>query len=478
MSEPKRLHPITSVLHFLKNVKELFFPFMIIFLFGGNGLSLDYWEIMIASAFIVFSLIMGIFSWLRYTYRVEDGELRIESGVFVRKKRYIPFERIQSLDFSEGILQRPFGLVKVRVETAGSSGTLDAEAVLTAITKADAARIQEVLISVKKTGRIETEVLVVDPGPESLYKIKFSQLLLLASTSGGAGVVISAVIAFWFQFDELIPYEKVFNELKGFISSGLVFVSAIVFLILLLAWLISVVGTMIKYADFTVEKVADDLIISRGLLEKRQLTIPLNRVQGILISENLIRQPLGFGSVFLESAGGSVKEDRSKTLILPIMKKAEMASILEDLFPDYDFTLTIVPSPKRALKRYLFRYLVPALMIVAASFVFFRPWGYLTLLLLPIAAIWATINHKDAGWNLQDQQLTLTYRGIVKNTIFMKKNRIQTLSVRESFFQKKQTLSTIVATINSGVGGSGGRVADIEELDSIKIYNWYKRTSD
>ena len=95
---------------------------------------------MIASAFIILSLIIGIISWLRYTYRVEDGELRIESGVFVRKKRYIPFERIQSLDFSEGILQRPFGLVKVRVETAGSSGSQDAEAVLTAITKAEAAR--------------------------------------------------------------------------------------------------------------------------------------------------------------------------------------------------------------------------------------------------------------------------------------------------------------------------------------------------
>ena len=80
--------------------------------------------------------------------------------------------------------------------------------------------------------------------------------MLLASTSGGAGVVISAVIAFVFQFDELIPYEKVFNELKGFISNGLVFVSTIVFLILLLAWLISVVGTMIKYADFTIKKVA------------------------------------------------------------------------------------------------------------------------------------------------------------------------------------------------------------------------------
>ena len=64
----------------------------------------------------------------------------------MKKKRYIPFERIQSLDFSEGILQRPFGLVKVKVETASSSSS-EAEAVLTAIKKSDALAIQEFLTS-------------------------------------------------------------------------------------------------------------------------------------------------------------------------------------------------------------------------------------------------------------------------------------------------------------------------------------------
>ena len=472
MSETKRLHPIAAVIHFIKHLKDLFFPFMVILLFGGNGLSLSFWEMLFTATFIILSLVIGVFSWLRFSYRVEDGELRIESGVFVRKKRYIPFERIQSLDFSEGIFQRPFGLVKVRVETAGSSGSQDAEAVLTAISKAEATAIQEILTSVKNTGRVETEAIVEKP--EWVYKITISQLLLLASTSGGVGVVISAIIAFAFQFDELIPYEKVFSELKGFISNGLVFVSTMVFLILLIAWFISVIGTMIKYADFTIKKVEDDLIISRGLLEKRQLTIPLNRVQGILICENLIRQPFGLGSVYLESAGGTANEDHSKALILPIMKRGEMASLLTQLFPDYHFNPTMVPSPKRALKRYMFRHLVPSFVIVILSFILFRSWAYLTLLLIPFSVIWAFQTHKDTGWNLHDLQLTLTYRGIVKNTIFMKKNRIQTISIRKSFFQQRQALSTVEATVKSGLGGSGGTVSDIEEIDSIKIYNWYK----
>ncbi|WP_394236594.1 PH domain-containing protein [Niallia oryzisoli] len=469
MSEPKRLHPITSVINFLKSLKEFIAPFIIIFLFGGKGPGLDLWQMIFTASFIVLSLVGGILSWLRFTYRVEEGELRIESGLFVRKKRYIPFERIQSLDFSEGLLQRPFGLVTVKVETAGSSGLNNAEAVLTAIKKQDAVAIQDILTSVKRN---QTQYREIEES-DIVYTMKPSQLMLLASTSGGAGVVISASLAFILQFDELIPFEKVFKELQGYISNGIAFVSIALFLLFLLAWFIAVVGTMFKYAGFTVKKVEEDLVISRGLLEKRQLTIPLNRIQGILISENIIRQPIGYCSVYLESAGGSLEKNSSKTLLLPIIKKKEVAALLSPFLHDYCFSPELVPAPKRALKRYMFRGLLLPLIIAAAAIIFFRPWGFLSLVLIPFAAIWAFLNYKDAGWSLHQQQLTLTYRGIVKNTFYMRKNKIQSLTLARSPFQERQALGTIHATVKSGVGPSGGEVVDIEKQDCLTIYNWY-----
>ena len=119
----------------------------------GDGFSLLEWYSLPVLLLLSFHSLREFLSWLRFTYRIEEGELRIESGFFVKKKRYIPFERIQSLDFSEGILQRLFGLVKVKVETAGSSGSGEAEAVLTAITKAEAKAIQDILTSVKNAER-------------------------------------------------------------------------------------------------------------------------------------------------------------------------------------------------------------------------------------------------------------------------------------------------------------------------------------
>jgi len=76
---------------------------------------------------------------------------------------------------------------------------------------------------------------------------------------------------------------------------------------------------------------------------------------------------------------------------------------------------------------------------------------------------------------LHGQQLTLTFRGLAKNTIFMKKSKIQSLTMWSSLFQDKKSLASIEASIISGLGGSGGTVEDLENRDIIQIYNWYKR---
>lgn len=475
MSEPKRLHPITAVLNVIKTLKELIIPFFAFVVFGSAGGGI--YSILGGIVVLVLILVGGVLSWLRYTYRIEEGELRIEYGLFVRKKRYIPFERIQSLDLSEGIFHRPFGLVKVKVETAGSSGP-GAEATLTAISKADAAIIQEVLQKVKTQG-VEDVESVQEPKEQILYKISPKELLILASTSGGIGVVISAVIAFVTQFDELIPYKTVFHELEEFVANGVLVVSVIVFIGFLLAWIIAVLWMMIKYTDFTLKRVENDLIVTRGLLEKRQITVPLGRIQGIRISENFLRQPFGYASVYIESAGGSAMNAESAAVnILPLIKKARISQLIEDHIDGYDLEIQTTPAPKRALKRYIFRGWLVVIPIAIILIFFFKLWGALSLLLLPLSAFWSYLEYKDAGWSQQENQLTLSYRSLVKHTVFMQKNKVQALSLKESFFQRKEKLASVEATLMSGAGGAGGRVVDLEEKDVELMYKWFSRESE
>ena len=108
MSEPKRLHPVAVVSSVFKQLKDMIFPIFAVTVFGRNGSEWGFISLFLPIIVLAFIVINGILSWYRFTYRIEDNELRIESGVLVRKKRYIPFDRIQSLDQSEGILHRSF----------------------------------------------------------------------------------------------------------------------------------------------------------------------------------------------------------------------------------------------------------------------------------------------------------------------------------------------------------------------------------
>ena len=83
MFEPKRLHPIVIVLNIGKRIKDFVFTFIALFFIWNKGEG-GKLVLIAASAIAIIAIILtSILSWLRYTYRLEENELRIEYGVFV-----------------------------------------------------------------------------------------------------------------------------------------------------------------------------------------------------------------------------------------------------------------------------------------------------------------------------------------------------------------------------------------------------------
>jgi putative membrane protein len=475
MSEPKRLHPIVIVSTIGKRFKDLIFSFIALFFIWNKGDGGKLLLFGVSAIAIITIIVTSILSWLRYTYRLEKNELRIEYGVFVRKKRYIPLERIQSLDISEGILQRLCGMVKVKIETAGGSGTDEAEAVLSAISKEEARIIQEYVRAAKNPSSQSVEPVPINAS-NTIYRITPSQLIVLSLTSGGVGVVISAVLAFFSQLDDLIPYERLFRGVEQWAVSNLIIIILLVFGGFVAAWIIALIGTMLTYANFNVTKTERDLIISQGLVEKRQITIPLTRIQAIRINENIVRQWLGYATVIVESAGGSASnQEGSKVMLLPLVKLQAIEEILGPHLTEYQLTASFNPVPKRAMIRYVFRSWIIIVPIVAVAIFLLKAWGLLSLILLAWFTFWGVLKYKDAGWNLADQQLNLRFRTIVRSTVFIKKNKIQSLEVKESYFQKRKGLGSLEAFVKVGFGGAGGRVIDMDTYDVKKVYSWFSR---
>ena len=103
-------------------------------------------------------------------------------------------------------------------------------------------------------------------------------LLILATTSGGIGIILSGAGIFLSQFAEMIPFEWMYEEISGFIKFGLLIVAIAVFIgfvhcmgiigcndIPLLLWF------------YCFAWMNEDIVITRGLLEKKRMTVPLNQ---------------------------------------------------------------------------------------------------------------------------------------------------------------------------------------------------------
>ncbi|UOQ92657.1 PH domain-containing protein [Halobacillus shinanisalinarum] len=480
MFEPQRLHPVSAVLNFVKGLKDAIFPIIAIFFLNGNQVEgfLNWLPLILSASFLVLILIAGIVKWLRFTYRVQEGELRIEYGLIFRKKRYIPMDRIQSLNFSEGVLHRPFQLVKVSIETAGSPGSQEAEAELTAIKRSEAKRLEEIIYHGKQERSFveeQTEEQGMDSDRMLVYGMTMKDLVLMALTSGGAGVVISGVAVFFSQIIEFLPVGTIYEEVLDWLQIGVLIVGLTALLILLLAYGISVILTVLRFGKFSVFIEGEDLIITRGLLEKKQITIPLNRIQGIRVDENMIRQPLGFATISIISAGGSIKGDAEQQFkVLPLIKRSQIKGVMESILPQYDLDVSLKRPPKRARIRYLVRcVLFPAVLAIAAS-VFFWPVGLVSLLIVPIFIGLGVLNHRDAGWNVRDKQLTLSYRFMTKQTYVMKKHRIQSSQCSQSILQKRARLSSVEVTLKTGVGKARAHCHHLENEDIEQIMDWFK----
>ena len=235
---------------------------------------------------------------------------------------------------------------------------------------------------------------------------------------------------------------------------------------LLLAWFLAIAGTVLAYTGFTLSREGDFLYIKRGLLERREATIPLSRIQAIRVSEGVLRQPFGLASVRVESAGYG--EDAGvSTMLFPLLPRDEVDEFLTSAVPEFAVNPALQPLPRRALRRYVFRavfgYLILALAAALISFlVFGSAVGLLALFLVPPAALYGWLSYRDAGWAFEEDRLVVRYRSLGRKTAIAPRRRLQSREVLRSPFQRRVRLATFLAEVASGSGGSALRVKDLD----------------
>jgi putative membrane protein len=179
-----------------------------------------------------------------------------------------------------------------------------------------------------------------------------------------------------------------------------------------------------------------------------------------------LRQPFGLASLRVESAGYGEDAGVSTTLF-PLLPRREAHALLLRAAPEFAAAPVLAPLPRRALKRYVFRATVPALVVLAGAaglsfFVFGSAAGLLGLLLVPPAAAHGWLRYRDAGWALERDRLVVRSRSLARATAIAPRRRLQSRGVVRSPFQRRARLATFLAEVASGAGGAAVQVTDLD----------------
>jgi putative membrane protein len=446
---PRRLHPAGIAVLGVGSLRELALPLGIAFaatVFGGGGGQPIVRAVVYAVIGAVIAVIAGYVRWATTRWSVGDGRIRLRTGLLSEKETDVPLGRVQAIDTVHGPLQRLFGVRGVQVQTAG--GARQAEIMLPAVSAADV----ELLRSALRRGDLPAEAA---PAPLAERRLGRRRLLVAALTAGQVGVLLPLLAAIPQLGDELWG-----NDIESAGREGMRLVPhsapewiLAVVAVVLLAWLVSTAGAVFAFAGFTIERDDDRLRVRRGLLARREATVPVARVQAVRVVEGVLRAPFGLATVRVEVAGYAREAAAAQTLF-PLLRRGEVEPFLAELLPELaDGIDGLHGPPRRALRRYV---LPPAALLLAlggaacVAFPAATPWPLLAV--LPAGAYGAA-RWRAAGWRLEERRLAVRFRRLARTTVLAPTARLQQHGTRQTVLQRRARLADLEIRVGAGTRG-------------------------
>ena len=468
---------ILLIIKFYKIIVRQALPFIAIFIFGTAKKSLSYVYIaLIVITILVF--IMAILSYFRFYFRLENGELIIEKGVFKKVKLNIPFERIQTVNFEQGLVLQAFNKFKVEVDTAGSSKK---EFSFDALDKNIAEELREYILD-RKT-EIGTEELSDSEEEEemaigkSIFKLSFSDLLKVGITENHlkAGGWLIAVVGYLLSLSNDFGFkieDEIEKNIKG-ISVDLLYFAAAGAGMLILFVLISLIRTVLKYYNLRFDRMRNGFKIYSGLINRKEYSAPDTKIQKVSWGDNPLRRLFGIFIVYFKQAK-SVESDRNRSLSVPVLEEQNISKVLEYLYGGeinekmHSFSV----SGHFFIRAFLYFILFPSVCGVIYGVYFEISWLIvISVLYLVYFSIARWVQWKKSSYMFNDKFIKRK-KGIYGNyheiTPWYK---VQSIELNQSLYQRRYDLANLI--IHTAAGYTVLPYITLGQAQKLRDYGLY-----
>jgi putative membrane protein len=340
----QRLHPLSPVVRGGRATTAVFFV-LILIAFGGDSLGREAPQLGVVAVIVV----AGVVSWLVTRWRIEDDDLRIETGLLRRQSLRFPLAQVQAIDVVRPGLARLFRVAELRLRMAGSSG---ATARLAYVAEHEVEPLRDQLLALARGAR--HDAAAPEPGTEPAQPQEH-----VLATVPVAPLVASILLENWWLVVLLV------GILAGLAVSphtvaGLLVGGGFI-------WALST-GTFVwrrfnQQYGLTVAEGPDGLHLRGGLVALTAEVIRPGRVQAVRLVEPLLWRPLGWCRLEVDIAGRQRRKGEGEAqrgqlrALLPVGTRALGMELVDRLMPDRPRELSA--PPRRVLWKSPFRY--PAL---------------------------------------------------------------------------------------------------------------------
>lgn len=412
-----------------------------------------------AGGLLLALLIYGVLRYIFFRYTADDTRFEVRQGVLHRQLLTLNFGRVQSVAIVEPFYFRPFGVVSLKLESAGSSAQ---EVDIAGIGRDWAETLRRRILArraelraagdgdaVDATPDIATEgaapFLALSLGEVARHGLCSNNIWLFAAALGsifgsmpdGVGDRLSDWVAGWIDS---------FIGSNGFIAAV---AGAVAFILLVLAFvaLLSVIASIFLYKGFRLYREDDGLRRRAGLLETREAALLDSKIQCLVRHQTAIGRLLKRSEARVIQAGGGANTPyaRKQIFLVPATTDAIFDRLTRAVYGDAGADAPALKGVDRLYIRKTLQYnfAVPAL-ILAFGLSFALGWWALAALALPVLA-WpvVTLVWRRYRYGFGDAYGWVQSGFIGSSLTVFPLFKVQTVTLSQSPAQRRRGLATL-----------------------------------
>ncbi|MGB3441660.1 MAG: PH domain-containing protein [Actinophytocola sp.] len=421
--------------------------------------------VMLLIAFGVVVLVAGaaalidLMRWRHTTYRVTDDRVELRHSWVLHTHRSVPRDRVRTVDLVADPVQRLFGVAKVKIGT-GQQTSESSHVTLDPVGRAVAEQLRRELL---RSSAVATEAEPEGPVIAALnwQWIRYAPVSVSTPILGAAAFGAVMQVSEWFQLQSAV-FTTVRDLFGGLSVLGLIAV------LLAAALVVGVIGSLGVFVEmwyrYSLRREDGNLVMSRGLLSTRSLTLERRRLRGVEVIEPLGVRVLRAARVDVIATGMRQQTENERAdpkTVLPAAPFEVARRVAAEVLGSEAATATAVTGhPRAALWRRvrwgLYCVLAPAAMLAVLGFLLTDVLAHLAwilaVVLLPVAVFLAFESYRNLGHGLAERHLVTRYGIGARRTAALLRSGVIGWTISSSPFQRRSGLVTVKATTAANSG--------------------------